>query len=165
MVKIIYSKSLTNWALLLCYSGMVLPGDVQAQAASLDWLQGNWCMTTESGNVEEVWTSDVAGHLIGMSRTVADEKVVSFEFMRIQKEGNETRFIAQPGGGPAISFTASLITENQLVVQNPRHDFPQQIVYRREGKVLTAAISGPGEGDQEMSFSFNYQRCGKANTA
>jgi hypothetical protein len=94
-----------------------------------------------------------------MSRTTRDGKVVGFEFMRIESAAGITRFIAQPGGAPATVFTASQVTGNSLELLNPEHDFPQKIVYRREGDLLTAIVSGPGEDGQEHSIRFAYHAC------
>ena len=56
-------------------------------------------------------------------------------------------------------FTATEVAENLLVVEQPEHDFPQKVVYRREGDALTATISGPAGDGQEQSIDFNYQAC------
>ncbi len=131
----------------------------EAQTTNLDWLSGDWCATAEKQSVEETWLSDVGGQMIGMSRTIVNGKVVSFEFMRIETTAGVTRFIAQPGGGSATTFVASSVSENQLVVENPEHDFPQKITYLREGDELKVRISGSDEAAQEQIFSFNYQLC------
>ena len=42
---------------------------------------------------------------------------------------------------------------NSVVFENPAHDFPTRIAYRRHGKVLTATISGPGgAGSQSWRY-------------
>jgi len=138
---------------------LLLPANVVAATTALDWLQGSWCMSTESGIVEEVWLSEVDGQLIGMGRTTDDGKVASYEFMHLVTADGKTRFTAQPAGGAGTSFIASLVAENHLVVENPAHDFPQKIEYRREADALHATISGPADDGEEMSFSFDYQRC------
>ena len=118
-------------------------------------------MTSENQSVEEVWLSDVGGTLIGMSRTVVHEKVASFEYMRIESREGETRFIAQPGGGAATTFTALSTRDNRLEVENLQHDFPQRIAYHRDGDALTATIWGPGENGAEVSFKVDYLPCTK----
>jgi hypothetical protein len=132
-----------------------------AHTASLDWLAGDWCMTTDNQSVEETWSSDAGGQLIGMGRTMVGGRVVAFEFMRIESEPGSTQYFAQPGGGAATVFTASLVSKNHLVVENPAHDFPQKIVYQREANALTATISGPGDDGQEKSIRFAYTACGE----
>ena len=162
MMDAIKKQCLARLALQLGCFSLMMPGI--ALAEGMGWLQGNWCLTTETQSVEEVWSSDVAGNLIGMSRTVTDGKVVSFEFMRIVTDHEGTHFIAQPGGGAATTFSATEVSRKQIKVENRQHDFPQRIVYRREGESLSATISGPDEGGQEMSFSYTYQPCNHSNT-
>lgn len=144
--------------LLLITAGMVAD-KAQAGTGSLDWLAGSWCMAADGQSVEEVWLPEAGGQLIGLSRTIADGKVVAFEFLRIEIRDGTTQYIAQPGGGSATVFTASRAAENELVVENPQHDFPQKITYSRVGNALTATISGPGDDGQEQSFNYNYLTC------
>ncbi len=144
---------------LVMLASLLVSGSVLAEAPSLNWLQGSWCLHSDSSAVEEVWLSDVGGQLIGMSRTVSGGKMTTFEFMRIVTVENRTEFIAQPGGGEGTVFTASLVAKNQLVVENLQHDFPQIISYQRQGDTLTALVSGPGENGEDSSFGLEYQRC------
>lgn len=94
-----------------------------------------------------------------MSRTVRGGKAVTFEYVRIETLGAATQYIPQPEGGAPTVFTATKVGQNLLDVRNPEHDFPQRIVYRRDGNALTATISGPGKDGQEHSLSFGYQSC------
>jgi hypothetical protein len=125
-------------------------------SATLDWLAGRWCMAGENRLVEEIWLPPVGGQLMGVSRTISNGKVVGFEYMRIESDAGSTRFIPQPEGAPPVVFTATEVAQNLLVVENPKHDFPQKVVYRREGDALIATISGPGDGGQEQSIDFSY---------
>ncbi|HKX55190.1 MAG TPA: DUF6265 family protein, partial [Xanthomonadales bacterium] len=128
-------KTTPHWISDLCLataSSLLHADQVQALVPSLDWLSGNWCMTAEGQSVEETWSSEEGGQLLGLSRTVKNGKVVAFEFLRIESGDGITQYIAQPGGGAATVFTASLVSDNHLVVENPAHDFPQKIVYQRE---------------------------------
>lgn len=144
---------------LLAVQAGLLAGIAQAQEAGLEWLAGKWCMNTERRTVEEVWLPDVGGQMMGVSRTIVDGKVVAFEYLRIEAKDGTTQYIAQPGGGAATVFTASLVSANHLVVENPEHDFPQKIAYVREADALTATISGPGDDGQEQAISFDYHAC------
>ncbi len=132
---------------------------VQSHTDSLAWLAGHWCMATATGLVEEFWLPESGGLLLGISRTVKDGKATGFEFLRIETSGETLRFIAQPGGVPPTVFTSTRVAENRFEVQNPEHDFPQKIVYRREGEALLATISGPGADGQEQGINFTFQAC------
>jgi hypothetical protein len=43
----------------------------------------------------------------------------------------------------------------EAVFENPHHDFPQRIVYRREGKALIATVS---LNDGSNAMSWRYRR-------
>jgi len=71
-------------------------------------------------------------------------------------------FIAQPGGRPPVEFSRSDGGEDWVRFENPAHDFPTSIEYRRSGKALKATISGPGENGTESSLAFIFNPCGDA---
>lgn len=50
--------------------------------------------------------------------------------------------------------------ENWVVFENPQHDFPKRIEYRRDGTALKASISGPGDDGKILRIPFDYRRCG-----
>jgi hypothetical protein len=55
-------------------------------------------------------------------------------------------YVARPAGGPPVSFAATRVKEDRAVFENPEHDWPTRIAYRRDGDELVAKVSGPGGG-------------------
>jgi hypothetical protein len=45
------------------------------------------------------------------------------------------------------------------VFENPQHDFPKRVEYRRTDKGLWAQISGPGEDGRQQAIDFDYSAC------
>lgn len=129
-----------------------------ANIASLDWLAGAWRIIPGATAIEEHWTKPAGGTMIGMGRTVAGGKTREFEYLRIEQRGESLVYIAQPGGRPGTEFPLASVTENELVFENLKHDFPTRIIYRRnsDGSV-TARIEG-GEGLKKRSIEFQYRR-------
>lgn len=129
---------------------------------SLAWLEGRW-RAEDSGAgkqvemVEEVWTDSAAGAMFGINRTVRGRKTIAFEYMRIVGEDGRPVFIAQPNGAPPARFPMVGHARNQIVFANPAHDYPQRIIYRRSGNVLTGTIS-LADGSKPMSWTFRLQR-------
>ena len=80
--------------------------------------------------------------------------------MRIVDQDGVRNYVAQPGGRPPTSFRQAAIGEGWIRFENPAHDFPQRVEYRREGNTLLAEISGPGDGGQETVIRFDYVPCG-----
>ena len=97
---------------------------------------------------------------LGVSRTVRGGKLESFEYMRVALEGKSARLHVQPNGAPPTVFAQAERGDDWIRFENPAHDFPNRIEYRREGDKLHAYIAGPGSDGKEMKIPFDYQRCG-----
>jgi len=133
---------------------------VNAQTATLAdiaWISGAW--QSEPGGkrqIEEHWTSVGGGSMLGMSRTVAGEKTVEFEYLRIEQRADGIYYVAHPKARcPGTDFKLTRASATEAVFENPQHDFPKRIIYRKSGDSLTATIDG-GEGTKAITYS--YQR-------
>jgi hypothetical protein len=70
----------------------------------------------------------------------------------VETDGKLT-FWGSPGGKPPVPFRLARSGPNRLEFENPAHDYPTRITYRREGERLTATISGPN-GTNPMSWRY-----------
>ena len=126
--------------------------------ADVAWMAGGW-QTAPSGRrqVEEHWTKPAGGSMMGMSRTVAGDKTVEFEYLRIEQRADGIYYVAHPKARcPGTDFKLTRASATEAVFENPQHDFPKRIIYRKSGDdSLTASIDG-GEGSKSISFA--YQR-------
>lgn len=139
---------------------------VAASAASprtppdLRWLDGAWCSDADGKQVRETWLSEAGGHRFGVSHTLQDGNLAGFEYLRIgPNRAGDIVYDAQPGGAPPTSFALTDSGPAHARFENPAHDFPQRIDYRRTGDTLRAEIAGPGQ-DGEMVIGSDYTRCG-----
>lgn len=116
--------------------------------AKLGWLQGCWAAAGGEQGSGEQWMAPAGGTMLGMSRTVRKGRTVAYEFIRIEQgAGGRLVFIAQPSGQPQASFSLAQQDGDSVVFENPAHDFPQRIIYRRAGDTgLQARIEGKGKG-------------------
>ncbi len=123
----------------------------------ISWLAGDW-QTAPGGRaqVEEHWTHVAGASMMGMSRTVAGEKTVEFEYLRIEQRADVIYYVAHPKGRcPGTDFKLTRASATEAVFENPQHDFPKRIIYRKGADdSLTASIDG-GEGSKAMTFAFN----------
>lgn len=128
--------------------------------SELAWISGDW-QTAAGGRaqIEEHWTQPAGGSLLGMSRTVAGGKTAEFEFLRIEQREDGIHYVAQPKGRcPQTDFRLTRGTDQEAVFENPAHDFPKRIIYRKTAEdALTASIDG-GEGTKQMTFSFRKMK-------
>lgn len=121
------------------------------------WLQGCWELTTAARTVEEIWTTARGGSMIGVSRTIRGGKLTEYEVIVLREQGDRLAYEAHPSGQSAATFLSTSISAQELVFENPAHDFPQQIGYRLEGDSLLAWIRGTQNG-QERRLEFPYKR-------
>lgn len=150
-----HAKVMLGVCLVLC------AGQAAAGESGLDWLAGSWCNDDDGRQIAEVWLPEAGGMMLGMSRTVRDAKMESFEYMRIVSEGKTARFHVQPNGSPPTVFAQAARGDGWVRFENAAHDFPNRIEYRRQGDQLHAYIAGPGSDGKEMKIPFDYHRCGE----
>ena len=127
----------------------------------LDWLVGHWCGERNGDFIEEQWLGRRGGAMLGLSRTVRGEKTRNYEFMRIQIDDGAITFIAQPDGAPPTLFALTASGRDWARFENPEHDFPKRVEYRRTPQGLHAEIAGPAEGGGERVIPFDYAACRK----
>ena len=135
--------------------------DPAPSARDLAWLSGCWEISRPNRHVVEQWSAVEGGTLIGTSRTVANDKTSEYEFLLIREGAKGLEYVAKPSRQPEAVFTATKVALNEVVFENPAHDFPKKITYKRVGDALTAAIEGPMNG-QTRKIDFPYKRaaCG-----
>ena len=114
--------------------------------ADLAWMAGSWSSAEGAKTTEEYWTKPAGGLMLGLHRDVDGAKT-AFEFLRIEESSGRITYLASPQGQPATPFVLVESAAQRVVFANPEHDFPQRILYWREGKSLCAAIDGPMNGE------------------
>lgn len=125
----------------------------------LSWLSGCWAQTRSDGSTEEHWMKPSGGTMLGMSRTVRGDRTAEFEFLRIAEVNGKLAYIAKPSDQPEATFPLKTLGEQEVVFENPTHDFPQRIIYRRSGEgSIRARIEGTMSG-QVKGVDFQFQRC------
>jgi hypothetical protein len=138
-------------ALALLLAGQSAPAP---QVADLGWMSGHW--QTADGATEEDWSAPRAGMMLGTSRTIRTGVAREYEFLRIQAGADGVPvYWASPNGVPPVGFRLSRAGPASATFDNPGHDYPQRIVYRRDGEALVATISAI---DDSHATSWTYRR-------
>lgn len=121
----------------------------------LSWMAGNWTGAATGRAVsEEHWIAPAGGAMLGMSRTIARERMVAFEFLRIERRADGIYYVAQPNGRPPTDFKLTKMEAKLAVFENPQHDFPKMITYRIDSDAtLVATVEGSGGKKQEFRFT------------
>lgn len=133
---------------------LMLLGAQDAPVTEPGWMAGAWVETKGDAWAEEFWTPPRGGIMIGAGRTGKGGKLASWEAMRIVRgEDGKLAFIAQPGGGAAVTFPMVSSGAREIVFANPAHDYPQKIRYWRDDAGLKAEISLM-DGGKAVRFAF-----------
>lgn len=114
--------------------------------AELVWLTGSWSSAEGGKTSEEHWTTPSANLMLGMNRSVDSGVTKHHEQLRIESKDEGVFYIASPSGQETTAFKLVESGKSYAVFENPDHDYPKRISYRRSGSTLTVKIEGdPGE--------------------
>src|SRR5688500_6910106 len=120
-----------------------------ARVASLDWLAGTWTLVRGDETVSESWLGPGNGLMVAVNLTTRGAARKSFEFLRIADTPEGFSYFASPAGRhPATEFKLKEQGERRVVFENAAHDFPQRVLYSREGDTLVARIEGAIAGKE-----------------
>ena len=133
----------------------VLPATID----DLAWLSGCWAAAGQQAGSGEQWMSPAGGTMFGMSRSVRDGKTIAFEFIRIVEQADGgLKFIASPSGQNTTSFSMLSLSDDEVIFENPDHDFPQRIIYRLlSDEDLLGRIEGTIDG-MERAVDFPMKK-------
>lgn len=151
-------------ALLFAAALATAPPAPEPDISRLAWMSGCWMQVRANGRVDEQWMAPGGGMMLGMSRTLKDGKVREFEFLRIAP-GPDGRlaFVAKPSGQAEAAFPLKEITRDMVVFEDPAHDFPQRILYKRvDASTIIGRIEGQ-IGGQARAIDYPYTRCRAGN--
>lgn len=148
-------------AIALMTTGFCVAGTA-ARVEDLAWLSGCWAPDGAEAGTSEHWMPPAGGSMIGMSRFVMNGDTRAWEYLRIVETGDSSlTLFASPSGQEPAEFQLAGIEENEVVFENPEHDFPQRIIYRLLGSNrLLGRIEGETEeGPMQVEFPMTRVNC------
>ncbi len=125
--------------------------DTRPQLRSAEWLLGTWAYRPAPGkSIYETWTRSGGETLSGVSYMLKEKDTLVFETVKLVQKNEQLLYIAtvrQQNNGVPVAFASKTVSDTELVFENLRHDFPQQIRYAGVGAdSLVAEISGVKNG-------------------
>jgi hypothetical protein len=149
-------------SLLIVAPGVNLTAQTPATATSnpmisdLMWLAGDW-QTAPGGRsqTDEHWTQVAGGSMMGLSRTVAGGRTYEFEYLRIEQRPEGIFYVAHPKARcPGTDFKLTRLTATEAVFENPEHDFPKRIIYRKAADGSLVATVDGGAGNKAITLTY-----------
>lgn len=124
--------------------------------ASSNWLLGEWRNSSANGVYIETWKQQNDSLFTAESYYIINKDTPSAETVRLEQHGTDLFYIPtvqDQNDNKPVSFKLSTSSEDQLVFENPEHDFPQTIVYKRiNADSMVASIMGPREGKVDTIY-------------
>jgi hypothetical protein len=139
---------------------------VAQSADSFKWVTGTWKLSTKRGVIVEKWEvkndSTISGETV---LTQSDGKTLPQEKMEIVFHAGGWWYVVtvvnQNQGKPA-SFKIVFMKGQEFIAENPNHDFPTRINYRRIGDQLFASIEGrQGQRINKINFDYTAEKSGE----
>ena len=155
-------KGLFGCLLLFVLFGCINAQDAKSSVNSLSWMAGCWELNENGRITTERWAKPTENLMLGTSQTVKGGKSVAFEFLRVVNNGHGLYYIARPSSAKdETPFMLLSINPNEVIFENPKHDFPQRIIYRLgEKDSLSARIEGTQNGKVSgMDIPMKRVRC------
>jgi hypothetical protein len=118
---------------------------------ALGWLTGAWLSEDADQTSEHIWTSVRGGTLLGIQRDIRAGGDTWVEFVKLHETPAGIVFTAVPLGQSQTDFLLVDSGPRHAVFENPEHDYPQRVIYRREGDTLIARIEGLSRGEPRTS--------------
>ena len=98
------------------------------------------------------------GLMLGVSRTVIGDSLREYEQVALSQRGAHLVYAATPARQAPAEFVSTAVSDSAVIFENPTHDFPQRIIYRRRGAdSLIARVEGM-RGGQLRGRDFAYHR-------
>ena len=151
-----------RWMLLGLLVVLVPVATCAGELSQLDWLLGEWTREGRRGQIHESWRQLSDRTLEGSSWIVLsdDGSRREIESLLLVEMAGELYYIPKVAENEyPVPFKETSIEEGRAVFENPTHDFPQKIVYVRDGDDgLKVTIEGPGDGGQSSQVEFVFRR-------
>jgi len=144
------------FVLTLCVAGRAQQPD------QLKWMVGTWVLNLEKGHLVEQWKQRDDSTYIGKSMFVnASGDSLTQEFIELSYRMRQWTYIptvaAQNDARP-VRFSVVFVGRGEFISENPAHDFPQRIAYRRIKNGLYASIEGKRKGKWlKQNFDFTLE--------
>ncbi len=130
-------------------------------SAPFQWLVGTWQTEGTGQRLAERWTKENDSTYTGVSWVVrANGDSLIQETIHVRTRQGQWLYepvaFGQNNNQPVV-FKLLFWSRDEFIAENPAHDFPQRITYRRVNDRLFASIEGRRK-DRYLKRNFDYLR-------
>lgn len=126
----------------------------RSQVPNFDWLLGTWQTSTSRGLVYETWSKASAKEYQGNAFRISNGDTVILESIEIifdKKRWYYIPTVPDQNDGLPIRFEATRITDSEMLFENPEHDSPNAVLYRKAGEdAIIAEIWTINDGEKKV---------------
>ena len=152
-----------NLALQAVFLMAVTCGYSQSTLTDFKLMAGCWELRDDSKTllISEQWMSPAGTSILGIGRTVKNDKTTDWEFMRIEQRLDGIFYVARPkANSDETDFKLISTDASRFVFENKAHDFPQRVIYTVTKDTLTGRIEGEMNGKPRgVDFPMKRVRC------
>ncbi len=124
----------------------------------LEWLSGSWEFEIDDGLFAESWTKTNDSVFTGFGYMMIGEDTASIEILSIELINDDLYYVSKvsdQNNKQEIAFKLISDSDNTLIFENKKHDFPQRIIYKFvDNNAFTAIIEGDYEGEPNSTELF-----------
>lgn len=129
-----------------------------ASLAELRWLLGDWAADGDKTSFHESW-AELGPQTFegsGIERAKTDGAVKGSEVLRLLEMAGSIFYVSKVAHNDLpVAFRLTSCEEGRFVFENPAHDFPRVLEYRRDGHDrLVVRVSDGGE----KGFTLDFRR-------
>jgi len=118
------------------------------------WFIGTWQNQTSDGLFAEQWNQINDSVYSAISTVIVNKDTVFYESISLEQKDDSLYYIVSvkdQNKELPVSFKLISVTDNQLVFENAKHDFPSKITYSKiKEDSIVAFISGLIDGKEKI---------------
>ena len=132
------------------------------QSAQMKWMAGNWKINTPNLVIVEKWIIVNDSTLSGESYIIKNGKdTIPQEKTELSFRNHHWYYIPivnDQNNQQPVPFKIIFLKGEEFIAENPAHDFPQRIAYRRIKNQLFASIEGRRNGKYgKQNYDFVFE--------
>lgn len=125
------------------------------------WFLGDWENLVGDAHFTETWNQKNDSTFLGRSFVTVSKDTVFAEEVDLLQRNDSLFYVVNVKGQnneKPVSFYMTKAADNELVFENPKHDFPTKISYKKiTDALMVATISGMKEG-KPSSDEYEFKR-------